>query len=76
MTPFEVVYGHVPPTLHRYEIESTVVAQVEASFKECDEILRSLKENLIVARNRMKISADCHRREQVFEIGDLVYLKL
>ena len=61
MTPFEVVYGRAPPTLHNYEHGSTAVAQVEDSLVERDALLKVLKENLQSAQNRMKINADCHR---------------
>jgi hypothetical protein len=35
-----------------------------------------LKENLQTAQNRQKISADRHRIERNFEVGDLVFLRL
>ncbi|XP_068336647.1 uncharacterized protein [Pyrus communis] len=41
-----------------------------------DKLLAMLKTNLLVAQNRMKAQADKHRKEKVFEVGDLVYLKL
>ena len=43
---------------------------------ERDALLKVLKENLQSAQNRTKINADRHRREQEFEPGDFVYLKL
>lgn len=39
-------------------------------------MLKLLKENLVTAQNRMKISKDRHRCELEFEPGDFVYLKL
>ncbi|KAB2612512.1 hypothetical protein D8674_034828 [Pyrus ussuriensis x Pyrus communis] len=41
-----------------------------------DKLLAMPKTNLLVAQNRMKAQADKHRMEKVFEVGDLVYLKL
>ena len=76
MTPFEAVYGRAPATIHNYEHGTTAVAQVEASLKGRDEILKLLKENLVVARHRMKLNADRHRRELEFMVGDYVYLRL
>jgi hypothetical protein len=35
-----------------------------------------LKENLQIAQNRQKISADMHRIERNFGVGDLVFLRL
>ena len=43
---------------------------------ERDALLKVLKENLQSAQNRTKINADRHCREQEFEPGDFVYLKL
>ena len=68
LTPFEAVYGQPPPSIHRYEYGSTVVAQVDNSLRERDNILRLLKENLVVAQNRKKTNADKHHREQEFDI--------
>uniref|UniRef100_A0A2N9HQL5 Reverse transcriptase n=1 Tax=Fagus sylvatica TaxID=28930 RepID=A0A2N9HQL5_FAGSY len=76
LTPFEVVYGRPPPVLHRYELGTTAVAEVESTLRDRDTILQTLKDNLVVAQNRMKTNADKHRREQNFDVDDLVYLKL
>jgi hypothetical protein len=43
---------------------------------ESQEILKFLKENLQTTQNRQKISADRHRIECNFEVGDLVFLIL
>jgi hypothetical protein len=43
---------------------------------ESQEILKLLKENLQTAQNRQKISADKHRIERNFEVGDLVFFRL
>jgi hypothetical protein len=43
---------------------------------ESQEILKVLKENLQMAQNRQKMSADRHRIERSFEVGDLVFLRL
>lgn len=43
---------------------------------ERDLIINSLKENLVVAHNRMKKQANLHWRELRFQVGDEVYLKL
>ncbi|KAK0581055.1 hypothetical protein LWI29_009407 [Acer saccharum] len=41
-----------------------------------DEILTELRHNLELARNRMKIQADKHCREVIFNVGDYVLLLL
>jgi hypothetical protein len=76
MTPFEALYGRPPPFVHRYEYGSTVVAQMEGSLLECNDMLRVLKDNLVLAQNRMKTKADRHRREQEFGVDDLVFSKV
>lgn len=76
MMPFEAVYGRPPPTIRSYEVGSTAVAQVETTLLERDDLLRLLKENLQTAQNRMKINADRHRHEVMFETGDFVFLRL
>ena len=73
MTPFEVLYGRPPPFVHRYEYGSTVVAQVEGSLLERNDMLRVLKDNLVLAQNRMKTKDDRHCHEQKFGVDDLVF---
>jgi hypothetical protein len=34
LTPFEVVYGRPPPVLHRYELGTTAVAEVESTLRD------------------------------------------
>ena len=41
-------------------------------MKERDEILKLLKENLVMAQNQMKINEDWHRHELESELGDFV----
>lgn len=41
-----------------------------------DQLLRSLKENLERARQKMKSQADRHRVEKEFKVGDWVYVCL
>ena len=76
MTPFEVVYGRAPPTVHYYESGSTTVAKVENNLCERDALLKSLRKNLQAAQDRMKLNSNQHHCELEFEPSDLVYLKL
>ena len=76
MTPFEVVYGRAPPTIHYYESGSTTVAQVENNLCERDALLKSLRKNLQAAQDRMKLNSNRHRRELEFEPVEFLYLKL
>jgi hypothetical protein len=45
-------------------------------IQESQDILKTLKDNLEMARNQQKMYADRHRVERNFEVGDLVYLRL
>lgn len=76
VTLFEVVYGHPPPTVVRYVRDSSTNPCVAASLIQRDDTLVVLKANLLQAQTRMKASADKHRREVTFEVGDWVYVRL
>ena len=39
-------------------------------------MMKTLKENLLQAQNRMKHFADMHRSERSFNVGDMAYLKI
>lgn len=75
-TPFHVVYGREAPSLLRFEEGSTANFDLEQMLKDRDEVLKDIKEHLLVAQARMKNNADKHRRELSFAIGDRVFLKL
>ncbi|KAM0057208.1 putative nucleotidyltransferase, Ribonuclease H [Helianthus debilis subsp. tardiflorus] len=76
MTPFEVVYGRKPPSLTRYIHGATSNSLVESQLLDRDEVLATLKANLLRAQSRMKSYADQHRRDVQFDIGDWVFVKL
>ncbi|KAJ9568381.1 hypothetical protein OSB04_004347 [Centaurea solstitialis] len=75
-TPFDIVYGRPPPTVLQFipgEISCELVAQ---DLSDRDEALKQLKYHLTRAQARMKSTADKHRRDVDFAIGDRVFLKL
>ncbi|KAL4282753.1 hypothetical protein GQ457_16G010950 [Hibiscus cannabinus] len=76
MTPFEVLYGRPPPSISRYIHDSAGNSMVTTYMQQRDEVLALLKTNLSKAQNRMKLFADKHRRELIFQVGDWVYVKL
>lgn len=76
MTPFKVVYGRDPPKLWRVGTGQTPVNSVEELLQERDYILDELKVNLLKAQQTMKRNADLKRRDEQFQVGDLVFLKL
>ena len=76
MTPYEAFYGQAPLVLLPYTPSSSPVQAVDAVLRNRDEVLRILRENIHMARNRMKQQADQHRFEHTFEAGDKVFLRL
>lgn len=75
-TPFKIVYGRDPPPLLRMPQGQTAVNSLEEILRERDFILYDLHMNLLRAQQRMKSYADLKRREEVFNVGEMVYLKL
>ncbi|PRQ43893.1 putative nucleotidyltransferase, Ribonuclease H [Rosa chinensis] len=76
MTPFKALYGYDPPMVTPYISGSTSVAEVDAQLKERDEMLATIKRNLLQAQSRMKGYYDKKHTEREFQVGDWVYLKL
>ena len=76
MTPFQALYGRPPPIILVYPMGSSLVDKVDHSLATRDALLKHLKKNLAIARNRMKQIADHGRRDVTFQEGDLVFLKL
>lgn len=69
MTPFQALYVYPSPGVSsNHPVDQTLHTR--------DQILKVLKENLEVARNRMKMQADKHRSERKFKDRDWVYLCL
>jgi hypothetical protein len=76
MTPFEAIYGHKPPPVLSYLPGTSKVQAVDQTLKVREDILRTLKENLVMAQNRMKQQADQGRSERQFAKWDQVFLIL
>ncbi|GJV60973.1 ATP-dependent DNA helicase PIF1-like protein [Tanacetum coccineum] len=76
MTPFQALYGRVPPSIVPYPPGSSKVAAIDELLVERNVLLRQLKENLFDARNRMEMQANRSRREVEFNVGDKVLVKL
>ncbi|KAK9189481.1 hypothetical protein WN943_018078 [Citrus x changshan-huyou] len=70
------VYGIPPPHLLTYVPGTSRVQAVDEYLRDRDTILRELRHNLSLARQRMKSQADLKRQEVSFKVGDYVYLKL
>jgi len=76
VTPFEVVYGRKPPAIPEYLGGTSSVDTVDAVLSQRDEVLTLLRQKLLSAQKKMKLTADAGRREQEFNVGDWVLLKL
>jgi hypothetical protein len=53
-TPFKVVYGRDPPSLHSYEPGYAKVAAVDSLLQEHDEFLANIRERLLQAQQYYK----------------------
>lgn len=76
MTPFEVLYGHPPPPILRYEHGLTAVSEVDTQLKERNVMLSTLKESLTRAQHRMMKIANANHQDVEYVVEDWVYLKL
>jgi hypothetical protein len=76
MTPFEEVYGHKPPSVLSYLPGASKVQAVDLTLTAREAILRTLKENLVMAHNRMHQQVDQGRSKHQFAEGDQVFLRL
>ncbi|XP_026442644.1 uncharacterized protein LOC113342264 [Papaver somniferum] len=76
MSTFKALYGYNPPHLAFPLHFDTTVEAVEDYLKNKDIVLNILKDTLLRAQERMKLFADLKRTDRIFEVGDMVYLKL
>lgn len=75
MSPFEALYGCKPPTIPAYTCESTFISILDEALTIRDELLLSLKANMLQAQNRMSQKANSHRQNFAFA-GDKVIVRL
>jgi hypothetical protein len=76
MTPFQALYGRLPPSIPIYTTCFSQVYEVDQQLLSHDDLLQQLKTNLASSINKMKQLADQKRRDVYFNIGDWVLLKL
>ena len=60
---------------HPYLRENSKVQAVEHHIEHQQQVLQLLKDNLVLAQNRMKQQADQHHSERSFDVGDWVFLQ-
>jgi hypothetical protein len=76
MTPYEVVYGQKPLSLTSFLPGTSKVQGMDHTLHTREAILCLLKDNLVMAQNRIKQQANQHRSKCSFAIGDWVSLCL
>lgn len=76
MTPFQALYEHLPPSFPFYHHGFSSVNEVDEQLITRDEVIRQLKTNLEASINLMKQTADQKRRDVMFKVGEMVFLKL
>eukprot|EP00253_Pinus_taeda_P018207 PITA_18207 len=68
MTPYEAVYGQLPPSLVSYILISSKVQPVDQLLHNGAPMIAHLKDNLHQAHNQMKQQANKHCSERSFQV--------
>ena len=77
MSPFEAVYGRTAPTLRVYDRSaSSDRTEVDMALLDRDETLRRLRTHMRTAQVRQKQVYDRGHRDQEYDIGDMVYVRV
>ncbi|VFQ99596.1 unnamed protein product [Cuscuta campestris] len=76
VSPFQALYGREPPHVFATPSVRSKVPVIEEILIERAVVLEELKDNLRRVQQRMRASANMHRRDVSFQVGDLVLLKL
>jgi hypothetical protein len=75
-SPFKALYGTDPSFGATPIMSNTENDSIKATLFERQQFLELLKQHLTQAQNRMKAAADGKRSDRVFQVGELVLLKL
>lgn len=75
-TPLEALYGYPQPQISEFSMVGTTDSEAQGSLTGRQQLLSTLKHNLLIAQQRMKKYADRKRVERTLAVGDMVYLKL
>lgn len=76
LTPYEIVYNQQPPLHLPYLAGESGNEEVDRSMRKREQMIATLRSQLLAAQNRMKMQANKHRSERVFQQGDWFWLKL
>ena len=76
LTPFEALYGYKPTHIPLGPFHDSIIPAASSMVQSRLQVISLIKENLAKAQNHLKVFADKHRSERVFQEGDWVFLKL
>jgi hypothetical protein len=76
MTPFQALYGRLPPSIPMYTTSLSPIHEVDQQLLSRDDLLQQLKTNLARSVNKIKQMANQKRRYISFNTGEWVFLKL
>lgn len=76
MTPFQALYGYEPPRWKDFALHNSKLQAIKNHLEENQRIINLLKENLTMARNRMKQQIDQHCTKREFKEGDRVFIRI
>ena len=68
MTPFQALYGYEPPNWKELVLNDSNVPEVRNQLEKSQKTIELLKDNLIMAHNRMRQQADQRRTKREFEL--------
>lgn len=76
MSLFKGLYGYEATTFGDLIIQESNVPGAKDFIQQNFDIMKTLKDNLHHAQNQQKIYDDQKRLERMFEVGDMVFLRL
>ncbi|KAJ7954398.1 Ty3/gypsy retrotransposon protein [Quillaja saponaria] len=76
ITPYQALFGQEPPSHVVYNKEDSSNDTIDRSLTGREAMIQMLKYHLAKTQNRMKVQADKHKTDRVFQVGEWVYLRL
>jgi hypothetical protein len=76
MTPFKFFYGQKALLVASYLLNTSKVHEVDYILHSREAILHIVKDNLVLAQNRINLQVDQHHLEHSFAKGDQFFLHL
>ena len=76
LTPFQALYGFPPPQVAEVVLLDCPDDNARTILQTRQLASQIIKDNLLKAQARIKHQANKQRSERVFEVGDMVYLKI